>query len=159
MGRQRWIFVLIVLSVILVDALTKAIALKTLSGRPPIELLPRISFHLTLNRGLPMGIGANNQSLVLGVGLILYAAMVVVSSLIAWRKPHSGLAVVTAGLVAGGAIANSLDRFFRSGVVDFIAFNVKGNSYVVVNCADLFVWLASTLFSIAVARHFAEMRA
>ena len=159
MRKQRLIFVLVVLFVILVDALTKAIALSALSGKPPVEILPRIYFHLVLNRGLPGGIGANNQVLTLVVGLVLYVVFVMVCSLFAWRKPHSRLAVVTAGLVAGGAIANSLDRLFRPGVVDFLAFNVKANSYLVVNCADLFVWLASTLFSIAVVRRYSEMRA
>jgi signal peptidase II len=150
LSRRRQLTVVGVVAVLTVvlDQLTKWWALETLTNRAPIELVGSLQFNLAFNEGAAFSFGDGWN---LGP-FIAVLALVVVAFLI--RSPAamtSGFGAATAGLIAGGAIGNLVDRAFRSSdgffggaVVDFIDLQW----YPVFNIADSAVCVGAVLFVI-----------
>jgi signal peptidase II len=145
--------------VLLVDQASKQWALATLmpSGpEPPIDVIGSLRFNLTWNTGTAFSLGSGRN---LGP-FIAVLALAVVGYLLWSGQSSSRLGAVAAGLVAGGAVGNLVDRALRSGpngaeagfmggaVVDFIdvqwwpVFNVADAGIVV---GALLLVLASIL--------------
>jgi len=143
-GRAGTVSVLAAV-VVIVDQVSKHWAVNRLSGGRVVEVVGDLHFALTWNTGASFSLGEGRN---LGP-LIAVLALGVVAWLL--RSGHSRTipGAVAAGLVAGGAIGNLVDRAFRSGpagapsgfmggaVVDFIAlpwwptFNVADSAVVV----------------------------
>ena len=134
--RQRRLVATIAGVVVVLDAVTKAIAAHALAGQGAVNLLGG-HFHLELYRNFagPGNILRGHPVLVsllsmTAVGLILLAA---------WSVRTTSHAVAI-GLLLGGGIGNLLDRLLgapgplRGGVVDWIRPTLSGGS---LNLADL----------------------
>lgn len=141
----RWVAAVAVVTVA-IDQLTKWWALEELTGRAPIELLGSLQLNLAFNEGAAFSIGDGWN-----VGpFIAVLALVVVGFLV--RSPaamSSRAGAATAGLIAGGAFGNLVDRafresdrFFGGAVVDFI--DVQW--WPVFNIADSAVCVGAVLF-------------
>lgn len=143
--RSRWGLVAVVAAfVVLLDQLTKRVALDRLAGRRPVELLGSLQLRLVYNRGSAFSIGSRYAPLI-----ALAAAAFVVVLLGSHRRLPGVLAAVALALVVGGAVGNLLDRAFRDGdgllggaVIDFVdlqwwpVFNLA-DSCIVVGAAGL----------------------
>lgn len=114
--------------VLAVDQLTKHWALNRLSDGSIIEVVGSLQFRLTFNTGTAFSLGSGRN---LGP-YIAVLALVVVGWLLWSGHSASRPGAVAAGLVAGGAVGNLVDRALRAGpwgtdagfmggaVVDFI---------------------------------------
>ena len=150
-GRTRWwrqrrilprpavysVWVLVAVGWLLLDQVTKLLAVRALEGRPPIDL-GVVDLRLVRNPGGAFGIPG------LFPGLFILVTLVVIV-LVLRALPHTDrLSLVVAyGLVTGGALGNVVDRIVRdpgfpSGrVVDFIdlgwwpVFNLADSGIVV----------------------------
>ena len=135
---------LLALAIVALDHLTKFIVVRTLAegeSRPLIDGVLRLS-HIR-NSGAAFGsLRGLSGVLVLAalVGVVAFALVVV-------RNPEP-LTAVGAGLVAGGAAGNLIDRLVRpGGVVDFVdfrfwpAFNVADSAITI--GAVLLVWFGT----------------
>ena len=116
--------------VVLVDQITKQIALATLDAGAVHIIEGILSFRLTYNPGGAFGI---LQSL---PGLFLVATIAIVAVILLWARSveDRGLAAAL-GLVLGGGLGNLFDRLLRDTdgrVVDFIDLHV----WPVFNVAD-----------------------
>jgi signal peptidase II len=108
--------------VLLADQATKQWALLALDDGP-IELLGSLRLRLAFNSGTAFSVGEGRGGIISLLGLVVVA--VLLRSIASWP---GRLPAVAAGLVAGGALGNLLDRLFRSGgggvlgghVVDFV---------------------------------------
>ena len=102
-------------AVVLVDQVTKAIVVSSLTAGQRESLA--LGFHLTntANRGLAFGIG-HGQGFVLAVTIVALA-LVLVWFAVDPGRPDLWLAV---GLLAGGALGNLADRVRTDAVTDFI---------------------------------------
>lgn len=113
---------------VVADQLSKTWALRRLAGRTPIEVVGSLRFNLTWNTGTAFSLGDD-----LNVGpFIAVVALAVVGWLLWAGYSARPVGAVAAGLVAGGAVGNLVDRAFRTGpngapvgfmggaVVDFI---------------------------------------
>ena len=92
-----------------------------------IEVFPPfLNFHLTWNRGINFGLFASDSELVRW-GLVGLAAGVSVF-ILAWvrRRSPSPLICVLAGMLAGGALGNAVDRAFHGEVMDFLNVSCCG---------------------------------
>lgn len=138
-SRSRLALLLAVAAAVLVlDAATKALAVRHLSARDPVELLGGLlTLRLVRNPGAAFGLATG-----LTVVFTLVAVAVVVAILRLARRLRSRAWAVALGLVLGGALGNLSDRLFRAPgpgrghVVDFLelphwpVFNVADSSIV-----------------------------
>lgn len=131
--------------VVIADQLSKLAVLKFLAPGS-ITVIPGIlDFTYAENRGAAFGMLADHRWVFLVFSTV---AIIVIVGYLAVAKPKSALFRFSAALVAGGGLANMIDRVFRGFVVDFIEatfvdfyiFNVA-DSCVCVGCALLFLWI------------------
>ena len=125
--------------VLVVDVLTKVVAVARLEGREPVELLGgAVYLVLVRNPGAAFSL-ATGYTWVLS---LVAVAVVVVIVRISRRLRSTGWAVAL-GLVLGGALGNLVDRLFRTPgplrghVVDVVSlFAPDGSVWPVFNLAD-----------------------
>jgi signal peptidase II len=126
------------MAVILLDQLTKYVAVRELTGRGPVEVIDGIfQFRLIRNSGAAF-------SFATGMTWVLTAISATVCTVIVRYAFRLGSAwwALALGLMLGGAVGNLLDRFFRAPgfarghVVDFMelphwpVFNVADSAVV-----------------------------
>ncbi len=110
-----------------------------------IEVLPPfLNFHLAWNRGINFGLFASNSELVRW-SLVAFA-LIVSACVFGWvgRKTPGRHASVFAGMLAGGALGNAVDRMVHGAVMDFLNMSCCGidNPYAF-NFADVAVFLGA----------------
>ncbi|GAA1792178.1 signal peptidase II [Planosporangium flavigriseum] len=149
--RHRTIGVLILASVVvlLIDIVTKQLAVSGLSGREPVRLLGgAVYLDLIRNSGAAFSLGT-------GYTFIFPIITIAVVGWIGWaaaRRLRSVPWALALGLVAGGALGNLTDRIFRAPgpmvghVVDMISvFAPRGEFFPVFNAADSALCVGVTL--------------
>ena len=125
------------------DRLTKWIVESTLSGRPPIDVIPGVvRLRFTTNTGGAFGLFGGQAWLFFGATALVCAVIVAISASLASRWTAVGL-----GLILGGALGNLTDRLVRGprGVVDFIDFRV----WPVFNAADSAIVIGALIVALA----------
>jgi signal peptidase II len=133
--------------VVTADAVSKALALHDLPGRPPVRLLDGLlTLRLTLNPGAAFGVGTSYTA------VIALIACGVVAFVIRMAARLRSLAwTVGLGLLLGGAAGNLADRLFRApgpfrgSVVDWL--NLPHFAWTF-NVADAAVTCAAVLIGI-----------
>ena len=123
--------------IVLVDQLTKAWAVATLEGQPPVEVLGRwLQWSFATNSGAAFSFGSGNAWI-----FTIIAGAIVVFVLVATTKVTNLWWALAMGLILGGGTGNLVDRIFRppgvgqGHVVDFIALP----NWPVFNVADMAV--------------------
>ena len=137
--------ILIILAVIAVDIATKyAVALNLADGS--VTVIPGVvDFTYVENRGAAFGMLADHR------WVFLVFSTVAVCAILAYlfaSKTLTALPRAALSAVAGGGIANLIERFSHGYVTDFInptfvdfaVFNAA-DSFITVGCAALIVWL------------------
>ena len=136
------LFAAIAALTLVVDQVTKALAVEKLQGREPIELIPDVlSLSFLRNGGAALGTGA-------GFTLVLSIVAVAVSVAVVRMAPRlrDRWWAVGLALLFAGAVGNLCDRIFREPaplkghVVDFIDYGV-----FVGNVADIALTLAAVI--------------
>jgi signal peptidase II len=134
--------------VVLLDAVTKEVALKTLSGEGRVEVLGGlVNLQLYRNFAGPNDILPGHTVLISLFAILATVILVGVAS-----RVTSTAAAVAVGLLLGGAIGNLLDRLLREpeplrgGVVDWLQLTNRTNS---MNIADLAINAAVAVVLIA----------
>lgn len=129
---------------VLVDQLTKYLAIRHLFLFQPKVISPLLEFHLVLNTGAAYGIMQNQRFFLIMVSLLVMVFCLFSYHLMPKRR------LITAGLVILniGAMGNFLDRFFRGFVIDFINIHLLP----VFNIADICITLAAGVFIIDMFR-------
>jgi len=124
---------------VLFDQVTKLWVLFGMGVTPgqSIPVLPFANIVMTFNTGVSYGLLAmEGQSW--QYGLAAFAMVVAVILVIwMWREKHSAIAIVSIGLIVGGAIGNAIDRIHLPGVADFIQLHAFGAFWYVFNVADV----------------------
>ena len=122
MNEKINFFVLPSLLVLLIDQITKSIAVSKLDPTEPIELIWTLQLNLIRNPGASFSIGENFTPYIATVAILASIAI----AYLGWieTKPRG---MFLYGIVLGGVFGNVIDRVFRSGdgflggeVVDFI---------------------------------------
>ncbi len=137
-------------AVVLLDAATKEVALKTLSGEGRVEVLGGlINLQLYRNFAGPNDILPGHTVLISLFAILATVVLVGVAS-----RVTSTVGAVAVGLLLGGAIGNLLDRLLREpaplrgGVVDWLQLTSRSKS---MNLADLAIDAAIAVVLIATA--------
>lgn len=121
--RRLWLLVSIAVTVLVLDVVTKALAVKLLTPNQPVSIIgDTVTWTLVRNPGAAFSLAAG-YTLVLTV----IATGVVVG--IVWMAPRlvSPWWALGLGMILGGALGNLMDRFFRGPaplqghVIDFVS--------------------------------------
>lgn len=120
---------IVAITVILLDQVSKWLVVKYVPLYDKIRLLPFLDVTHIINRGAAFGIFKDlPESIRMPLFvLVLVAAIVVIFFFLKKVGPKDKLMVFSLGLIMGGAIGNSIDRFRLRYVTDFIDFHWFGN--------------------------------
>lgn len=139
--------IFIIVASIILDRLTKYLAVKFLAGLPTLPIIKNV-IHLTYTRntGAAFSIFSGKT-----MYLAIFTLVVVVALtffLISQKKknPDKKLYLYSIAMMIGGAIGNMIDRFFLGYVVDFIDFTLI--NFAVFNVADIFITIGGILFCV-----------
>ena len=125
---------------VLVDALTKLLAVKRLKGEDPVPLWRGVlRFTYVENPGAAWGIFSEHRWVFMVFSAVAIAVIVVY---LIRRDPPLSL-YLSLSLILSGGIGNMIDRTFRGVVVDFIEFYLF--EFPVFNVADCLVVIGSGL--------------
>ena len=139
--------VIIVLSILLADQLSKFLADKYLILNNTVPLVNGI-FHLTLvhNRGAAFGILRNQLPFFIIVSFI--AIILIIAGLKNSGKNKFSLYKLSLNLMLAGILGNLIDRLLFGYVIDFFDFKV----WPVFNIADSAITIGAILFGYSVLK-------
>lgn len=122
------------LIVLILDQITKALALKFMASGP-IAVLPFFNLVLVWNRGVSFGMLSGDSAY--GPLLLIILSLVIIGCMVVWltRIEDKWLSVAVCCVIAG-ALGNVIDRIRFSAVVDFLDFHAFGWHYPAFNVAD-----------------------
>jgi signal peptidase II len=136
--------------VLLLDQLTKALALAHLTPGEPVDVIGTLlKFNLIRNSGAAFSLGAGYTPYISAIQIAVAIGVVYLS-----RRLGSAGWAVAFGLLFGGAVGNILDRIFREPspfhghVVDFL----QTPHWAIFNVADMAVTSAACLLVIQTLR-------
>ena len=120
---------LVALIVVVLDQFSKWVVVKYVPLYDRIPLLPFLDVTHIINRGAAFGIFKDlHETIRMPLfAFVLVAAVVVIFIFLKKAGPGNKLLVFSLGLILGGAIGNSIDRFRLRYVTDFIDFHWFGN--------------------------------
>jgi signal peptidase II len=128
---RRYVYILlIVLSIIAIDQITKYFVISYLTPFDSIEIFPFLHLVIVRNTGAAFGMFRNFGSTFF-VGISVLAVIFILYLLIKSSYDFIGLS-----LVLGGAIGNLIDRILYGKVVDFIDFSIGNFHWYTFNIAD-----------------------
>lgn len=138
-GTRRALFWGVVLTVVVLDFITKRIAVAALSDRSIRVIGDWFSFKLVYNPGAAFGINVGEYSRWVFMALAV-VALVVLGAMVRHTKPTQWFRLSALALVCGGAIGNLIDRIRSAqGVVDFIDVYIGPFHWPTFNVADMAV--------------------
>ena len=128
------------LFIVVLDQLTKYVALKYLSPYQSIPVIPNV-FHLSLvkNTGIAFGFFGDRARLLTAVVIVCLLGLL----FLAFQMRRARLLErVALGFILGGAAGNLIDRITAGHVVDFFDFRI----WPVFNVADSFITVGVAMF-------------
>lgn len=133
----------IALSALLLDLVTKAIALRLLSLES-VDLLPMLGLRLGFNPGISFGLLADAVH-TNWISLLTGAMLAVLLVLGRWA---TGIERAGYALIVGGGFANVADRLHDGLVTDFIDLHAAGWHFPTFNFADVAITFGAILLGL-----------
>ena len=126
-------------AILIIDQITKALALKFLSAGS-VAVLPFFNFVLVWNRGVSFGMFSGDSDY--GPLALTILSLCIIGCLVVWltRLTDKWLFLAVCCIIAG-ALGNVIDRVRFGAVVDFLDFHAFGWHYPAFNVADCAVVL------------------
>lgn len=139
-------FIWLPILVIVLDQASKIAAVKYLSHKPVVEILPFFNFSLAYNTGSAFGFLHNASG---WQNTFFISVAVIVSGVILYmvRKlgPENKSETIGLMLVLGGALGNVIDRIRLHKVVDFLDFYINNWHWPTFNIADSAIVIGAIL--------------
>jgi signal peptidase II len=139
--------------VILLDFVTKQIALSHLVLHKPVALLPFFNLTLVKNTGVAFGFLSTADP---GWERWLLSAISIAATTVFYRwlcRCKDPLEASAIALLLGGALGNFIDRAFYGSVVDFVDLYVGAYHWPAFNIADTAICLGLGLLLISWMKH------
>lgn len=136
--------------VIVLDQITKYIAVSNLTFAEPVAVMPYLNWTLAYNYGAAFSfladMGGWQRWFFAGLALVVSAILMFWLS----KLPSKITAEVWGiNLVLGGAIGNVIDRFLAGRVTDFVDFYIGTWHYATFNVADIAITIGAGLLILA----------
>lgn len=132
------------LAAFIVDQMSKYIVihLMDLSRVRSIDVMPPfLNFRYGENRGINFGLFGDGSDA--SRWILIVVALAICGGVLIWvkRTPMDRMALIGAGFLLGGALANVFDRLLYGHVLDFLNMSCCGiNNPFVFNLADVFIF-------------------
>lgn len=153
--KNKWIWLLLSVLVIIVDQVTKHIVTMQLEPYHPIAILPMLNFTLAYNTGAAFnflsGAGAWHHWFFASFSTIISLAIMI--WLYRMPKDAERLQYIALSLILGGALANLIDRLTLGYVIDFIQVYYKHFYWPIFNIADSAISIGTFLLTIDLFKH------
>ena len=147
-GARRPLFWMVLGAVIVLDFVTKSLAVTHLGRVPEPVLGSWLMLRLVRNPGAAFGIHAGEYSRVVFTVLAL-VALVVLALMVRETRRGQTARLLALALVCGGAVGNLIDRFTSTqGVVDFIDVWIGSFHWPTFNVADMGVSCGAVLLAL-----------
>ncbi len=132
---------IVVLSVLLLDQLSKFLVTHNISCLYPVPVIKNF-FYITLvhNRGAAFGIMKDQTPLLIFTSLLAIALIVLNLK----NNKNKKFFNIVLGLILAGALGNLIDRVFFGYVIDFLDFRI----WPVFNVADSAITIGAVLLAI-----------
>ena len=137
-------YFLYILICIVLDLLSKHLALNYLNYSTPIEFIPFVDFYLTFNSGIAFGfldLGSRTMSNMLTFAGIL----IVVFMLVLLKNENDNTKKLALSIIIGGALGNIFDRLPDGYVTDFLHLKINNFSFFIFNIADASITIGAVL--------------
>lgn len=118
------------------DRISKSLILKSSGSKIFTSFF---SFDIAINRGVAWGFLHTDNSLGFLIVTSLILTIVCIMFWYVFQQLKIGKIATEEILILSGATSNLLDRFFYSGVIDFIHFHFGNWSFPIFNLADIFI--------------------
>lgn len=133
--------------VIVIDKLTKMLAVENLTPYKPLVILPFFNLTLAFNKGAAFGFlhqaSGNWQNIVFSIIAVIVCLMILF-----WLKRskfRDYLFNISLALIMGGALGNVWDRLVYGFVVDFFSFHLGEWHFAIFNVADSVICIGAAL--------------
>ena len=147
-GASRPLFWSVVGGVVLLDVISKVVAVATLSRVPVRVIGDWVTLQLVYNPGAAFGIHVGQYSRWVFL-LLALVALVVLGAMVRQTAPSQWVRLTALALVCGGAVGNLIDRLrSRLGVVDFIDIGVGAWRWPTFHVADMAVTCGAVTLAI-----------
>jgi signal peptidase II len=143
--------VAIAAGVVVLDQLTKAVALSRLVPGLPMDVIDGfLALTLVMNPGLAFGLLGGLPTAWRWVVAGLSVVALLILARIALRLPPTGgrVARLAVGFIFGGAVGNLIDRARFGAVVDFVDFYARGYHWPAFNVADSAITIGVALLAL-----------
>ena len=161
-GLRKKLFFTVAGVVVVLDQITKLIALDRLVHRAPVRVIDDVlALMLVMNRGLAFGLLADIPTGWRWVVALLSLAALVVLARVAVRVLPGGswLDHGSIGLIFGGAVGNLIDRARFGAVVDFVDVSYRGWHWPAFNVADSAITVGVALLALRLLTEHRDARA
>lgn len=149
--KKRWPYLLFVVSMFILDQLTKIIIARNVPLYSNIRIIPGF-FNLThiRNRGAIFGFFSQSGSRVIHLFLLAasLAALILIIYYFLRVSPDKKLIKISLSLILAGALGNLFDRCIQGYVVDFLDFYVNNWHWPSFNVADFCISIGAFLLVI-----------
>lgn len=138
-------------AVVVLDQITKVIALAHLAPGAPISLIDGfLALTLVMNSGLAFGLLGGLPAAWRWIVVLLSLVALVLLARVAVRvlADGGGPAQLSVGLIFGGAVGNLIDRARFGAVVDFVDVYNHGYHWPAFNVADSAITIGVTLLAL-----------
>jgi signal peptidase II len=140
------VFIVVSCMVVVLDRITKTLAVEALNGGATQAFIPGfLDFQLVYNTGAAWGMLEGARTLFIVIGVFTIGAMIL---FLALMRRHSVFMILGLGMIAGGAVGNTIDRALSGRVVDFI--HTLFIEFPFFNIADSAITVGAVLFMVAV---------
>lgn len=151
--QRSWRIAAIILISVVIDQISKKIAVLYLMGHLPYVFLGNL-FRLDYveNAGAFLSLGGtlspSMRFWVLNVAVAVFLLILLYSLLV--TKTMTRFQIISLTLVCGGGVSNLIDRFFRHNgqVIDFMNMGIGNLRTGVFNVADMFIMFGIIAFAI-----------
>ena len=134
-----------IISIVIIDQLSKLIVVKTLELNSAITIINNFFRFLYIkNTGAAFGILGGNIFLLVFITLALIYYLLHELN----KNINNKMYLTAIPLIIGGAMGNLIDRIFRGYVVDFISFIIFNKEMAIFNIADIFIFIGVVLYII-----------
>lgn len=133
MNKQKIQYAVWFLALVLLDRITKHMALGMLSA---YVLTPFLEFQLVFNRGISWGMfHSEHHGFFVGLTLCIVGIIAVLARH-TYKRYVAGRSIYAELTVLAGALSNVIDRVVYQGVIDFVHLHIGDWSWPIFNIAD-----------------------
>ena len=149
-----WMGTLAMFLLVILDQVTKQLAVRYLKDQPAIPILPNVfELHYLENRGAAFGILQGQKNLFVVLTIVTLTALIYLYIRIPKENRYLYIHLLLILLIPG-AIGNFIDRCTNDYVIDFFYFKLI--DFPVFNMADIYVSVATVLVVILFCFYYKE---